>query len=86
VDERTRSESELSGDFGSGRREKNRPTIPARQVIMSYLEVYNEKIKDLLNPGSQQLELREDSSGGVRVAGLSEVFAQSTEEVTIIQT
>jgi Kinesin motor domain len=53
---------------------------------MSYLEVYNEKIKDLLNPGSQQLELREDSSGGVRVAGLSEVFAQSTEEVTIIQT
>jgi hypothetical protein len=79
VNERTRSESELSGDFSPGRREKKRP---ARQVIMSYLEVYNEKIKDLLNPGSQQLELREDSSGGVRVAGLSEVFAQSTEEVT----
>jgi kinesin family protein 5 len=48
---------------------------------MSYLEVYNEKIRDLLSPNGTTLELREDSQGGVRVAGLSEVFATSTEEV-----
>lgn len=87
MDELALSESELSGDFNTERRQKKRtpvPPVPARQVIMSYLEVYNEKIKDLLNPSSQQLELREDSSGGVRVAGLSEVFAQSTEEVKIL--
>ncbi|XP_059472539.1 kinesin-like protein KIF19 [Neocloeon triangulifer] len=80
--EKNESESDVSSETPvTWRNQKKRPPVPARQVTMSYLEVYNEKIKDLLNPSSQQLELREDSSGGVRVAGLSEVFAQSTEEV-----
>jgi kinesin family protein 18/19 len=30
---------------------------------MSYLEIYNENIRDLLNPGSGHLELRDDSKG-----------------------
>jgi len=83
VEDKNKSdESDISSEFSSDRRQRKRtPPVLARQVTMSYLEVYNEKIKDLLNPSSQQLELREDSSGGVRVAGLSEVFAQSTEEV-----
>ena len=39
---------------------------------MSYLEVYNENIRDLLTPSSQHLELREDSEHGVVVAGITE--------------
>lgn len=49
---------------------------------MSYLEIYNEQIRDLLNPSSGFLELREDSRGrNIQVAGLSEVSTTSTEEV-----
>ena len=38
-------------------------------------------IRDLLNPSSGYLDLREDSKGVV-VAGISEVQAQTTSEVT----
>lgn len=49
---------------------------------MSYLELYNEQIRDLLNPSSGYLELREDSRGrNIQVAGLSEVSTTSTDEV-----
>lgn len=49
---------------------------------MSYLEIYNEQIRDLLNPSSGYLELREDSRGrNIQVAGLSEVSTTSTNEV-----
>ncbi|XP_041363703.1 kinesin-like protein KIF19 [Gigantopelta aegis] len=51
------------------------------KVTMAYLEIYNEMIRDLLNPSSGILDLREDSRGNVQVAGLSEVTAGSTEEV-----
>uniref|UniRef100_A0A6P7GZF8 Kinesin-like protein n=1 Tax=Diabrotica virgifera virgifera TaxID=50390 RepID=A0A6P7GZF8_DIAVI len=53
-------------------------------VTMSYLEIYNEQIRDLLNPSSGFLELREDSKGkSMQVAGLSEVSTNSTDEVTM---
>ena len=49
---------------------------------MSYLEIYNENIRDLLNPGSGHLDLRDDSKGkNIQVAGLSEVATKNTEEV-----
>ncbi|CAH1956477.1 unnamed protein product [Acanthoscelides obtectus] len=52
------------------------------QVSMSYLEIYNEQIRDLLNPQSGYLELREDSRGkSIQVAGLSEISTTSTDEV-----
>ncbi|XP_062605010.1 kinesin-like protein KIF19 [Saccostrea cucullata] len=51
------------------------------KVTMSYLEIYNEMIRDLLNPSAGILDLREDAKGGVQVAGLSEVMARSTDEV-----
>ncbi|XP_053393592.1 kinesin-like protein KIF19 [Mercenaria mercenaria] len=51
------------------------------KVTMSYLEIYNEMIRDLLNPSSGILDLREDSKGGIQVAGLTEVKARSTDEV-----
>ncbi|GIY27048.1 kinesin-like protein KIF19 [Caerostris darwini] len=50
-------------------------------VSMSYLEIYNENIRDLLNPSMSQLELREDAKGNHQVAGLSEVEICSSEEV-----
>ncbi|KAI0215869.1 Kinesin-like protein KIF19 [Lamellibrachia satsuma] len=50
------------------------------KVTMSYLEIYNEMIRDLLQPGSGYLDLREDSKG-IQVSGLSSVFANSTREV-----
>lgn len=56
------------------------------QVTMSYLELYNEQIRDLLNPSSGYLELREDSRGrNIQVAGLSEVSTTSTDEVSKTQ-
>lgn len=53
------------------------------QVKMSYLEIYNENIRDLLNPASGFLELREDTSRNrnVQVTGLSEVIVVSIDEV-----
>ncbi|XP_030764084.1 kinesin-like protein KIF19 isoform X2 [Sitophilus oryzae] len=51
-------------------------------VTMSYLELYNENIRDLLNPSLGYLELREDSRGrNIQVAGLSEISTTSTDEV-----
>lgn len=43
------------------------------EVSLSYLEIYNETIRDLLGPGGtkQGLMLREDSNQAVSVAGLS---------------
>ncbi|KAK7112371.1 kinesin-like protein KIF19 [Littorina saxatilis] len=53
----------------------------AYKVTMSYLEIYNEMIRDLLTPSLGYLDLREDAKGNVQVAGISEVSARSTEEV-----
>ncbi|XP_042223542.1 kinesin-like protein KIF19 isoform X3 [Homarus americanus] len=51
------------------------------KITMSYLEIYNENIRDLLQP-SGTLELREDAKTGViQVAGLSEKTIVSTKEV-----
>ena len=53
---------------------------------MSYLELYNEQIRDLLNPASGYLELREDSRGrNIQVSGLQEVSTTSTNEVVKIK-
>jgi kinesin family protein 18/19 len=51
------------------------------QVSMSYLEIYNELIRDLLAPSASFLELREDAKGTIQVAGLSELVAKTPEEV-----
>ncbi|ORX95164.1 kinesin-domain-containing protein [Basidiobolus meristosporus CBS 931.73] len=54
------------------------------EVSLSYLEVYNETIRDLLIPEgkvSPPLALREDSSKKVVVSGLSEHFPRDVEQV-----
>ncbi|KAJ2030861.1 tubulin-dependent ATPase kip3 [Coemansia sp. S610] len=50
------------------------------EVALSYLEVYNETIRDLLCE-SGPLALREDARQGVTVAGLSEHVPRSVSEV-----
>ena len=45
------------------------------------VQIYNEMVRDLLNPGSGILELREDSNGEVNVSGLLEVETTSTAEI-----
>ncbi|NXW37667.1 KIF19 protein, partial [Phaetusa simplex] len=52
------------------------------EVSVSYLEIYNEMIRDLLNPSLGCLQLREDAGGAVQVAGITEISAISAEEVS----
>lgn len=52
------------------------------EVKMSYIEIYNENIRDLLNPEAGSLELRDEGGNGAPVvAGLSEVRANSAGHV-----
>ncbi len=49
------------------------------EVSLSYLEIYNETIRDLLVPGGSKvsLMLREDANQAVSVAGLSSHHPQN---------
>ncbi|RYC54733.1 hypothetical protein CHU98_g11475 [Xylaria longipes] len=53
------------------------------EVSLSYLEIYNETIRDLLVPGGskQGLMLREDSNQAVTVQGLSSHHPKNVQEV-----
>lgn len=53
------------------------------EVSLSYLEIYNETIRDLLVPGGSKggLMLREDSNQSVSVAGLSSHRPKNVQEV-----
>jgi kinesin family protein 18/19 len=51
------------------------------KIKMSFIEIYNETIQDLLLPGDKPLELREDPQKGIHVAGVSEISAEKTSEV-----
>ncbi|EDK31531.2 kinesin motor catalytic domain protein (macronuclear) [Tetrahymena thermophila SB210] len=51
------------------------------QVTITYVEIYNETIRDLLVPHSTYLELRDDPLKGITIAGVTESKAESVEQV-----
>ncbi|CAG8457193.1 6083_t:CDS:10 [Paraglomus brasilianum] len=50
-------------------------------VKVSYMEIYMERIRDLLNPQNDNLPIHEEKNRGVYVKGLLEVYVSSVEEV-----
>lgn len=50
-------------------------------VRVSYMEIYMERIKDLLNPRNDNLPIHEDKAKGVYVKGLTEEYVSSAQEV-----
>jgi hypothetical protein len=56
----------------SGRRAK---------LKLSYLEIYNEQVRDLLDETVKRLEIVEDSEHGMSVTGLRSWYPESTDEV-----
>ncbi len=45
-------------------------------VTVSYLEIYNETIKDLLNPSDKQLKIHEHPNEGIYVKDLCELVSE----------
>jgi len=50
-------------------------------VTVSYLEIYNEELRDLLRPSSKLLRIREHPDAGIYVEGLSEVVVTNEKEL-----
>lgn len=50
-------------------------------IKITYVEIYNEVIRDLLVPNSGHLELREDAIKGITIAGVTEYKVESVENV-----
>lgn len=50
-------------------------------IRVSFLEIYNEQIRDLIMVSSDVLDLREDPIKGVCVAGLSEIEVDTPKEI-----
>ncbi|KLO10673.1 kinesin-domain-containing protein [Schizopora paradoxa] len=50
-------------------------------VKVSYMEIYLERIRDLLSPANDNLQVHEEKSKGVYVKGLTDYYVSSTKEV-----
>jgi kinesin family protein 5 len=50
-------------------------------VKVSFMEIYMERIRDLLNPTNDNLPIHEEKNRGVYVKGLLEVYVSSVQEV-----
>jgi kinesin family member 5 len=50
-------------------------------VKVGYLEIYMERIRDLLRPENDNLPIHEEKSRGVYVKGLTELYVSSVDEV-----
>jgi kinesin family protein 5 len=50
-------------------------------VKVSMIEIYNEKIRDLLDPKKNNLKIHENKQQGVYVADMTESYVGSEDEV-----
>jgi kinesin family protein 18/19 len=50
------------------------------ELFLSYIEVYNEGLRDLLDP-TKPLIIREDGKAGTTIAGMTMLKPQSPDEV-----
>ncbi|KAG1227418.1 hypothetical protein G6F35_002601 [Rhizopus arrhizus] len=50
-------------------------------IKVSFMEIYMEKVRDLLNPSQDNLPIHEDKAHGVYVKGLLEVYVGSQDDV-----
>lgn len=51
------------------------------QVEVSYIEIYNERVRDLLNPRTKHLKVREHPSLGPYVEDLSRLVVKSFDDI-----
>lgn len=52
-------------------------------IKASFLEIHNEEIKDLLNPTSSDIAIRENTSGEIKITGLLEVKIGSVKDMAL---
>ena len=50
-------------------------------ISVSFLEIYNEVVKDLLNPSDKQLKIRENPELGIYVEDLCELIVKTPEDI-----
>jgi len=50
-------------------------------ITVSFLEIYNEVLKDLLNPSEKPLKIRESPDNGIYVEGLCELVVRDSADV-----
>lgn len=54
-------------------------------ILVSYVEIYNEKVYDLLEPKEYDLPIREDQCRNIIISNLSEKEIKSYEEFQVIK-
>lgn len=60
----------------------NASTVTIKTMVtVSFLEVYNEEIKDLLNPKDIKLNIRESAEKGIFVEGLAELIVKDNNDL-----
>lgn len=71
----------MSTENEEGDNKDKEGTTVSFMITVSYIEIYNEVIMDLLNPSDKKLLVRESPELGVYVQGCSEVICKSEKDV-----
>lgn len=53
-------------------------------ICVTFVEIYNEKVIDLLDPLAQDLKLQDDGKGNVQMQGITKYFISSIEEAEAV--
>lgn len=58
--------------------------VPKFLITVSFLEIYNEVVKDLLNPSDKVLKIRQHPKMGIYVEHLAELIVRSPEDLAAL--